>query len=76
MTEIEVIEIANEIYGKNTPWNGIQRKRLMMLAERLIQAERDACAALVDENAMGCENPIYRSLLQANAAAIREKGQA
>ena len=34
-------------------------------------AEREACAALVDRNAMGCENPIYRSLLQANAAAIR-----
>jgi hypothetical protein len=76
MTEMEVINIANEIYGKHTPWHGVQRQRLLMLAERLTEAERDACAALVDENAMGCENPIYRSLLQSNAGAIRERSKA
>jgi nucleoside-diphosphate-sugar epimerase len=38
-------------------------------------AQREACAAMLDENAMACENPIYRSLLQANAQAIREMGQ-
>ena len=40
-----------------------------------VLAEREACAAMLDENAMACENPIYRSLLQANAQAIREMGQ-
>lgn len=38
-------------------------------------AQREACAAMLDANAMACENPIYRSLLQANAQAIREMGQ-
>lgn len=73
MTELGVIAIANEIYGKNTPWHGVQKQRLLMLAERLAEIEREACATLVDENAMACENPIYRSLLQANAGAIRER---
>ena len=43
--------------------------------EAAVKAERDACAALLDANAMACENPIYRSLLQSNAAAIRARGQ-
>ena len=43
--------------------------------EAAVKAEREACAALVDENAMACDNPIWRSLLQSNAAAIRARGQ-
>ena len=42
--------------------------------EAAIKAEREACAALVDENAMACNSPIYRSLLQSNAQAIRVRG--
>ena len=41
--------------------------------EAAVKAEREACAALLDANAMACENPIYRSLLQANADAIRDR---
>lgn len=36
---------------------------------------RDACALFLEQNAMACENPIYRSLLQANARGIREGRQ-
>lgn len=43
--------------------------------EAAVLAEREACAALLDANAMACENPIYRSLLQSNAAAIRAREQ-
>lgn len=43
--------------------------------EAAVKAQREACAAMLDANAMACENPIYRSLLQANAQAIREMGQ-
>lgn len=43
--------------------------------EEEVKAEREACAALVDANAMACTNPIYRSLLQSNADAIRARGQ-
>lgn len=40
-----------------------------------VQDEREACAAIVDANAMACHSPIYRSLLQSNANAIRARGQ-
>ena len=50
-------------------------QEVLRLVNAAVAAEREACAALVDENAMGCENPIYRSLLQANAEAIRARGQ-
>lgn len=43
--------------------------------KKAIAAEREACAALVEENAMACHSPIYRSLLQSNAQAIRERGK-
>ena len=48
---------------------------LKELEWQIAEREREACAALVDANAMACENPIYRSLLQANAQAIRQMGQ-
>jgi len=43
--------------------------------QELVLTEREACAALLDANAMACESPIHRSLLQANAEAIRARGQ-
>jgi hypothetical protein len=42
--------------------------------EAEVKAEREACAALLDANAMACTSPISRSLLQSNAAAIRARG--
>jgi hypothetical protein len=47
-------------------------KKEMRLA---VEAEREACAAILDANAMACESPIMRSLLQSNAQAIRVRGQ-
>ena len=38
--------------------------------------EREECAKILDANAMACESPIWRSLLQSNAQAIRVRGQA
>lgn len=49
--------------------------QLIAFAALVAAAQREACAAMLDANAMACENPIYRSLLQANAQAIREMGQ-
>lgn len=43
--------------------------------EAAVKAERESCAAMLEANAMACENPIHRSLLQANAAALRDRGQ-
>ena len=44
--------------------------------EAAVLAEREACAKILDANAMACESPIWRSLLQSNAQAIRARGQA
>ena len=41
-----------------------------------VELEREACAKILDANAMACHTPIMRSLLQANAQAIRARGQA
>ena len=43
--------------------------------EAAVLAEREACAKILDANAMACESPIMRSLLQSNAQAIRVRGQ-
>ena len=43
---------------------------------KAVEAEREACAKILDANAMACNTPIMRSLLQANATAIRARGQA
>ena len=45
-------------------------------AKMVAEAEREACAKILDANAMACHTPIMRSLLQANAQAIRVRGQA
>jgi hypothetical protein len=45
-------------------------------AKMVAEAEREACAKILDANAMACHTPIMRSLLQANAQAIRARGQA
>jgi hypothetical protein len=47
-----------------------------MLIDEAVLAEREACAAILDANAMACQSPIMRSLLQSNAQAIRVRGQA
>ena len=44
--------------------------------EAAVLAEREECAKILDANAMACHTPIMRSLLQANAQAIRVRGQA
>jgi hypothetical protein len=52
----------------------------MKVAEEAIDLamslEREACAEILDANAMACNSPIMRSLLQSNAQAIRARGQA
>lgn len=52
-----------------------ENKCLREFAALIAAAERNECAALVDANAMACHSPIYRSLLQSNADAIRARGQ-
>ena len=44
-------------------------------SKQAIAIEREECAKILDANAMACESPIMRSLLQSNAQAIRVRGQ-
>lgn len=81
MTREDIIKLAREagINGPAPARQGFKMyanpDRLERFAALVAAAGREACAAMLDENAMACENPIYRSLLQANAQAIREMGQ-
>ena len=75
----EIIQMARdsgmELYGL-----GKDRARfvyhLEAFAKLVAEAEREVCAKILDANAMACHTPIMRSLLQANAQAIRVRGQA
>ena len=51
-------------------------EQMRKYAAKAVAAERDACAEILDANAMACNSPIMRSLLQSNAQAIRARGQA
>lgn len=84
MTKDDITRMAREAHkalvtqdypghmGQLDPWT---MRLLERFAALVVAAQREACAAMLDENAMACENPIYRSLLQANAQAIREMGK-
>ena len=76
MTDRDITRMAREAGIKND-CDGIwcDADQLKRFAALVAAAQREACAALLNDNAMACENPIYRSLLQANAQAIREMGQ-
>ena len=49
---------------------------MQMAIDEAVAAEREACAKILDANAMACRTPVMRSLLQSNAQAIRARGQA
>ena len=74
---LEALETADEsaFWIKQESIVKALRDRLAQPEQDAVLAEREACATMLDENAMACENPIYRSLLQANAHAIREMGK-
>ena len=77
MTQDEIIEMAVKCY-LISPGNreGFYGDALIQFAKLVAEAEREACAKILDANAMACHTPIMRSLLQANATAIRARGQA
>lgn len=74
MTRDDIIRMAREA-GMTGLDSGGLLENFERFAALVAAAQREACAAMLDANAMACENPIYRSLLQANAQAIREMGQ-
>ena len=77
MTHDEIIEMAQEcrLIGMRPHLDGIYSEALVAFAKLIAEAEREACAEILDTNAMACNSPIMRSLLQSNAQAIRVRGQ-
>ena len=77
MTHDEIIEMAQEcrLIGMRPHLDGIYSEALVAFAKLVVEAEREACAEILDTNAMACNSPIMRSLLQSNAQAIRVRGQ-
>lgn len=79
MKQDEIIELAKQagferLGHTDSDWvcypEDIER-----FAKLVAEAEREECAKILDANAMACESPIWRSLLQSNAQAIRARGQ-
>jgi hypothetical protein len=64
---------VQELLGPLSLWSS---QRLQDHVRKAVLEEREACAKILDANAMACESPIWRSLLQSNAQAIRARGQA
>lgn len=56
-------------------WGALTPKEQLVLGRNNAQyawgCALDSCVAILEANAMACENPIYRSLLQANAKEIK-----
>lgn len=73
MTRDDIIRMARE--AGLTEFGGYTEQNIERFAALIAAAERNECAAIVDANAMACHSPIYRSLLQSNADAIRARGQ-
>lgn len=75
MTKDDITRMAREAGIKND-CDGIwcDADQLIAFAALVAAAQREACAAMLDANAMACHSPIYRSLLQSNADAIRARG--
>ena len=71
MTKDEIAQAMQDSAGNS--WGN--EAHFQRFAALIANAERNECAALVDANAMACHSPIYRSLLQSNADAIRARGK-
>ena len=63
---IRVAAVSDAVDPRNVYTHELKR-----FADLVAAAQRKLDADMVDSNAMACENPIWRSLLQANAEAIR-----
>jgi hypothetical protein len=65
---------ATNVVNKHIYLGGVYTaKQMRVFAAKSVAAENEACAAILDANAMACHSPIMRSLLQSNAQAIRSR---
>lgn len=79
MKQDEIIEMVQEIYGKNG-WTEASLSRLEALVKLVAKAEREACAKLCDSTVeqtyiSGYTGAVHSARREC-AAAIRARGQA
>jgi hypothetical protein len=74
MTQDEIIEMAQEckLIGMRPYLDGIYSEALVAFAKLVAEAEREACALICDDQALGA----YWEGADACAAAIRKRRQA
>jgi len=70
MTREELIEIAEQVYGK-CDWHGDALNHLEQLAKLLVEKEREECAKVANKYAEGAE----RNYSEIIADKIRARGQ-
>lgn len=75
MTRDEIIKMAKQAGAPNSSESPSFVDFLEAFAKLVVEAEREACALLVDANAKRCShNSQAQMILYANATAIRARG--
>jgi hypothetical protein len=71
----EIVRFAALVAEKATEQaNARQNASWALMCEKMVAAEREACALLLEENVQECNGPMG-FVLQSNADAIRARGQ-
>jgi hypothetical protein len=79
MTQDEIMEMAQKcrLIGSDPRLYGIYMDALLSFAKLVAEAEREACAKIVEANADACStDSLAQMYLYSNAAAIRARGEA
>ena len=79
MNQTEILAMLHNIIANNTHYTTwtVSTPHLVALVNKVIADEREACAKLVQDNAMACEpGSMLQVYLASNATAIRARGQA
>ncbi len=77
MTREDIIRMAQECHliGMRPHLDGLYQEAIEQFAALVAAHERQACAMVVEINAMACNEGILKKVLNANADAIRARGQ-
>jgi len=79
MTQDEIMEMAQKcrLIGSDPRLYGIYMDALLSFAKLVAEAEREACAKIVEANADACStDSLAQMYLYSNATAIRARGEA
>jgi hypothetical protein len=77
MTREDIIRMAQECHliGMRPHLDGLYQESIEKFAALVAAHEREKCAMVVEINAMSCNEGMLKKVLNANADAIRARGQ-